>query len=247
MAVFEHLSEAQGQTLSELAEGLGQSPATLYRVLTTLHRRGLVEFDPARQVWSIGAQAFIIGSRYLHRTSLADRARPILRELMEATGETANLGVAQGQFVLFVSQAETQATIRAFFPPGTLSPLHASGIGKALLAQMDEPRLVRFLAGGARERFTSRTLCDDANLISDLEQTRARGYALDAEERTPGMRCIAAPVFDMHGEAVAGLSVSGPTGRMGEDDTGRIGVAVIAAANQLTAAIGGAARDQSAR
>ena len=153
MEVFEYLSQAQGKPLSALASETGQSPATVYRILVTLEGRGLVTFDPEDQVWHIGAQAFVIGARFLRRTSLVDRARPILRGLMEATGETANLGVEKGGMVLFLSQVETHESIRAFFPPGTLSPMHASGIGKALLAQMDAERFDMWFDRHPPDRF----------------------------------------------------------------------------------------------
>lgn len=242
MEVFEFLSEAQGKTLTGLATDLGQSPATIYRVLVTLEGRGLVEFDATEQVWHIGSQAFIIGSRFLKRTSLVDRARPIMRNLMENTGETANLGIEQNGHVLFVSQVETHASIRAFFPPGTLSRLHASGIGKALLSEMDQGRVDKFLSDAPFEQFTTFTLTQPQLLLEDLAQTRARGYAIDGEERNLGMRCIAAPVFDVHGEAVAGISVSGPTSRVGLEQIADLSKAVVAAAQTLTVAIGGEAK-----
>lgn len=239
MAVLEFLSEAQGKALSTLAADLGQSPATIYRILITLEGRGLVEFDQAAQVWHIGPQAFVIGARFLKRTSLVDRARPIMRHLMEKTGETANLGVEQNGHVLFVSQVETHATIRAFFAPGTLSRMHASGIGKALMAQMETARIDKLLSDAPLEQFTEHTFTDRDALLADLATTRTRGYAIDGEERNLGMRCIAAPVFDIHGEAVAGISVSGPTSRVGMDRIVDFGAAVMDAAQELSAAIGG--------
>ena len=240
MAVFEHLSERSGQSLTSIADELSQSPATIYRILVTLEGRGLVEFDPVEQHWHIGPAAFVIGARFLRRTSLVDRARPIMRRLMEDTGETANLGVVQGDQVLFVSQVETPATIRAFFPPGTLSPLHASGIGKALMAEMAPDRLARMLRSRPLEALTERTLTDPGALARDLEQIRARGYSYDDEEKNMGMRCIASAVFDVHGEAVAGISVSGPTSRMAPEKTEGLARAVTAAAADLTGALGGA-------
>ncbi|MCI2398418.1 HTH-type transcriptional regulator BhcR [Aliiroseovarius subalbicans] len=239
MEVFEFLSEAQGQTLTMLAKDMNQSPATVYRILVTLEGRGLVEFDAIDQVWHVGARAFIIGSRFLRRTSLVERARPILRGLMEKTGETANLGIEQNGHALFVSQVETHASIRAFFPPGTLSRLHASGIGKALLSQMDNGRIEKVLTAAPLERFTDFTLTTRESLAADLEKTRQRGFAIDGEERNLGMRCIAAPVFDIYGEAIAGISVSGPTSRVSEDHVPELSKAVVAAASELTAAIGG--------
>jgi IclR family acetate operon transcriptional repressor len=241
MEVFEFLSEAQGKTLTMLANDLSQSPATVYRILVTLEGRGLVEFDQSEQVWHVGPRAFIIGSRFLRRTTLVDRARPILRTLMEQTGETANLGIEQNGHVLFVSQVETHASIRAFFPPGTLSRLHASGIGKALLSQMEAARIDKFLTDMPLERFTEFTLTQPDALKGDLEVTRQRGYSIDGEERNVGMRCIAAPVFDIHGEAIAGISVSGPTSRVGTEQIASLSTSVLIAARDLSAAIGGVA------
>lgn len=239
MEVFEYLSEAQGKTLSALASETGQSPATVYRILVTLEGRGLVEFDAEDQVWQIGPQAFVIGARFLRRTSLVDRARPILRSLMEATGETANLGIEKGGMVLFLNQVETHESIRAFFPPGTLSPMHASGIGKALLAQMDANRFEQWYQEHPPERFTEYTLLDREQMIKALIDIRDRGYALDEEEKNLGMRCIAAPVFDINREAIAGISVSGPTSRVEADAVEHLSVAVMEAAAELTKAVGG--------
>ncbi|MDA8747879.1 IclR family transcriptional regulator [Litoreibacter sp.] len=240
MGVFEFLSEGQGKALSTLANDLSESPATVYRILVTLEGRGLVEFDRNEQVWHIGPRAFVIGARFLRRTSLVDRARPILRGLMAETGETANLGIEQKGSVMFVSQVETYASIRAFFPPGTVTRLHASGIGKALLAEMGVAGIEGFLKSAPFERYTEFTLTDQQSLMDDLKLTKQRGYAIDGEERNIGMRCIAAPVFDVHGEAVAGLSVSGPTSRVGTDQIAALGHSVVAAANTLSIAIGGA-------
>jgi IclR family acetate operon transcriptional repressor len=239
MEVFEFLSEAQGKSLAMISSEMGQSAATVYRILVTLEGRGLVEFDPNEQLWYIGAQAFVIGARFLRRTSLVDRARPILRKLMEETGETANLGIEREGAVLFISQVETHATIRAFFPPGTLSPMHASGVGKALLAQMDEDRLDRILTAQRFERFTKYTLTDLGHLRENLIEVREVGYSVDDEEKNLGMRCIAAPVFDVSDEAVAGISVSGPISRVGEGDVSHLSRAVKDAAQALSLAIGG--------
>lgn len=246
MAVFEYLSEAQGMALSTIAAEMNQSPATVYRILITLEGRGLVEFDTEEQIWQIGPRAFVIGARFLRRTSLVERARPILRRLMQATGETANLGVAQNANVLFVSQVETHENIRAFFPPGTLSPMHASGIGKALLAYMDPDRLTEILANAPLRQFTPHTLTDALAVRRDLSKIRARGFSVDGEEKNLGMRCIAAPVFDLNNEAIAGISVSGPTSRITDDEIKRLSEAVIDASRSLSHAIGGSPTFDSA-
>ncbi|QDY68836.1 HTH-type transcriptional regulator BhcR [Qingshengfaniella alkalisoli] len=239
LVVLRALSRSEGIALSELARQLGESPATLYRILVTYQRHNMVDLDEETQGWRIGSGAFLVGSAFLRRTSLVERARPIMRELMEDTGETANLGIRRGGEVLFLSQVETHAPIRAFFPPGTLSPLHASGIGKALLSQMNVSHLEKLLGELPLESFTEKTHRAADTLTEDLKRASADGFAVDDEERTEGMRCVAAPVFNAFGEAVAGISVSGPTSRVSRDDVPRLGAAVQDAAKRLTAAIGG--------
>lgn len=237
MMILEALAQAGGGTLTELATGLEQSPSTAYRVLTTLEGRGIVELDAEKQTWHVGAGAFRIGSAFLRRTNLAERARPIMQELMETTGETANLGIESGDKVLFVSQVETHSSIRAFFPPGTRSEMHASGIGKALLANFDEERLEALLEA-PREAFTSRTLVDASALRDDLKRTRDRGYSYDDEERNEGMRCVGAAVFNATDQVVAGLSISGPSARVTPDRIPALGKKVSDAALTLSRRLG---------
>ncbi|MBK4218173.1 IclR family transcriptional regulator [Paracoccus caeni] len=233
------LAGSQGLTLSEVAERTEQSPSTVHRLLHSLGARGMVESDPATQAWHIGPATFRLGTAFMRRSGIVERARPILRGLMEHTGETANLGILSGDAVLFVSQIETQETIRAFFPPGTSSPLHASGIGKALLAFGRPQILEDFLRRAPLQRFTDKTLTTPEALQEDMARIRARGFSFDDEEKTRGMRCIAAPVFDLSGEAIAGISVSGPTHRVGSEHVKTLGAAVSAAAAELSQAMGG--------
>jgi IclR family acetate operon transcriptional repressor len=237
--ILDLLAANRGLTLSEVAEKMDQSPSTVHRVLHTLAARGIAESDPATQTWSIGPATFRLGSAFMRRSGIVERARPVLRALMEHTGETANLGILNGDAVLFVSQAETHETIRAFFPPGTRSPLHCSGIGKALLAYGRPETVKALLANADFKRFTDKTLTTAAELQDDIARTRARGFSFDDEERTRGMRCIAAPVFDLTGEAVAGISVSGPSHRIGQEHVKTLGAAVAAAAQDLSQALGG--------
>ena len=236
--VLDLLAGETGLTLSDVAERLGQSPSTVHRLLHTLGARGMAESDPVTQVWAIGPQAFRLGSAFMRRSGLVERARPILRTLMEHTTETANLGILQGETVMFVAQAETQEMIRAFFPPGARAPLHASGIGKALLAFGRPGTVEAYLAAGPLRRFTDRTLTTPEALAADLARIRHRGFAFDDEERNRGMRCIAAPVHDFTGEAVAGISVSGPAHRIGHEHVKTLGATVLAAAQDLSLALG---------
>ncbi len=233
------VSEAAGLTLSELAAKTGQSAPTVYRALTTFQSHGFVELEEPGQLWHVGGGAFRVGSGFLRRTKVVERARQPMDRLMRATSETANLGVEHRDMVLFLAQVETNEAIRAFFPPGTQGAMHVSGIGKALLAWLPQARVRQIVADQGLARFTPQSVTDMDRLLTDLEATRARGYAIDDQERAEGMRCVAAPIFNAHGEPVAGLSVSGPTFRMALTDTVRLGALVRAAADEVTEATGG--------
>jgi IclR family acetate operon transcriptional repressor len=237
--LLEHLAQGPGQTLSELAEETGQAVATTFRALQTLQAHGIVEVEEPGQLWHIGAGAFRIGTAFLRRTKVVERARQPMDALMRETGETANLGVEVRGEVLFLAQVETSEAIRAFFPPGTKGPMHSSGIGKALLAWYPEDRVQAIIARQGLEKFTALTITSESALMRDLARTRERGFAIDDQERAEGMRCIAAPVFNAYAEPVAGLSVSGPAFRVGLSDAGRIGTLVRAAADRVTEATGG--------
>ncbi len=240
--LLDRLASGGAMTLSEIAAAMDQSAATIYRILTTFQLRAMVEVDPVTQAWSVGPGTFRLGAAFVRRTNVAERARPAMRRLMEETGETSNLGIERGGQVMFISQIETNETIRAFFPPGTLSPLHASGIGKALLAHRSPDRLGRLIAAGPLERFTPRTITAPEALARELATIRAQGYAFDDEEKTEGMRCIAAPILDFQGEAVAGISISGPTHRITPDKVGAIGALVRVAAGDVSRSLGAQVR-----
>jgi IclR family acetate operon transcriptional repressor len=233
------LAGADGLTLTELAARTGEAPATVYRALVTLERQQMVELEPEGQLWHVGAGAFRIGSAFLRRTKVAERARGPMQALMRATGETANLGIEDRDEVLFLTQVETHEAIRAFFPPGTRSPMHVSGIGKALLAFYAPERVAGILARRGLAGFTANSITDPTRLAADLAAIRRRGHALDDGERAEGMRCVAAPVFNAWGEPVAGLSVSGPAFRMPPERAAAIAAEVRAAAETVTAALGG--------
>jgi IclR family acetate operon transcriptional repressor len=236
--VLDILALKHGLTLSEIASELNQSPATIYRALSTLQARKIVETDPATQVWNIGPAAFQIGNAFVRRNSVVERSRPIMRDLMAQTGETANLGIEKSDRVIFVSQVETHETIRAFFPPGTQSPMHASGIGKALLAHYSDDRIMKLLKHSSLEQFTDKTITDPKELLQEIANIRSQGFAFDDEEKNLGMRCIASPILNYFGEAVAGISVSGPTHRMTLDRINNISAAVKDAANTLSQSLG---------
>jgi IclR family acetate operon transcriptional repressor len=238
MDVLKVVASGHGMSLTEVAVVSGQTASTAYRILVTLQKHGIVDFSEPTQLWYVGVGAFRIGSTFLGRTSIVEQSRPAMQQVMTITGETANLAIVDRDEVIFLSQVETHEPIRAFFRPGTRGPVHASGIGKALLAYFSERRTAEFLKTRL-ERFTPKTLVDSQLLLSELKHIRARGWAVDDEERTLGMRCVAAPVFNQFGEAVAGISISGPSVRVVTGRDNENGALIRRAADEITMATGG--------
>ncbi len=241
LTVLVAAARQDGVSLSELAQSLDIPTATTHRILTTLQKRDFLRFDETRQDWTIGIEAYRTGVAYLKRTDLSDVGRPVMRRLMEETGETANLAVPDGAEVVFIGQVETGNPIRAFFPPGSRTPMHASGIGKAILAVLSEERRKTLLSGAGLRGFTDQTHVTRDALFDDLVRTAARGWSFDRNERHDGMSCIGAAIFNDRGEPCAGISISGPSSRFTDARLPEFGLAVKRAATRITHLIAGQA------
>ncbi len=233
------IARMEHATLSELGRAVDLPTATAHRILTTLQSRGFASFDEDRQEWAIGIEAYRTGVAYLRRNSLVEVGRPVMRRLMQETGETANLAIRDGAEVVFIAQVESNNPVRALFPHGTRTPMHASGTGKAILAELNDAALTDLLGSNSLERFTANTLADPGALRADLRLVRARRWSHDREERHEGMSCVGAAIFNGLGEPWAGISVSGPTARFDDARVVELGALVSEAANQTTALSGG--------
>jgi IclR family acetate operon transcriptional repressor len=239
LAVLGIISASDGLTLTDLSQRAGLAPSTAHRILSSLEAHQFVDHDEERGLWLIGVGAFEVGSAFLRNRRLAGIGRLVMHQLMETTGETVNLGIEDAGEVVFISQIESHSALRAFFRAGSRAPIHASGVGKALLAEMPEPRVKEILYKRGLPRFSERTLVAPADLFRELASIRDSGWAVDDEERNLGMRCVAAAIFNEYGEAIAGVSVSGPTVRITPDRARELGPMVKRAADDITASIGG--------
>ncbi|WP_298917263.1 IclR family transcriptional regulator [uncultured Roseobacter sp.] len=239
LGILKAVSRAERASLTDLSLSLGVPTATTHRILTTLQKHGFVAFDEERQDWVIGIEAYRTGVSFMNRTNLSAVSRPIMRQLMEKTGETANLAIADGSEVVFVGQVETVNPIRAFFARGTRTSMHASGTGKAILSALPQDRARKLLMTSGLSSFTDNTLVTPDALFTDLDITRARGWSFDREERHIGMSCIGSVIYDEHKEPFAGVSISGPSTRFDDLRVPELGATVLDAAQQITHLIGG--------
>ena len=226
-------------SLTELARSAVLPPATAHRLLTTLQHERYVRFEAATRTWSIGVQAFVTGNGFLKTRNIVDFARPHMRRLMEAAGETVNLAVVDGGEAVYLAQVECNEMMRMLAPPGARSPLHCSGVGKAMLAALPGMKWRAMLGDRPLRRFTPATLVTHEALEQDLARIRVRGYAIDDEEHALGLRCVAAVIHDETGRPLGGLSLSGPRIRMADERIDGLGLLVKSAARTISADLGG--------
>lgn len=212
-----------------------------HRLLTTMQQQGFVRQVGELGHWAIGAHAFMVGSSFLQSRNLLAIVHPILRNLMEESGETVNMAVLDqsDHEAIIIDQVQCTHLMRMSAPIGGKLPMHASGAGKAFLAQLSEEQVTKLLHRKGLHAYTHATLVSPVHLKEDLAQTRKRGYSFDDEEHALGLRCLAACIFDEHREPFAAISISGPISRITDDRVTEFGAMVIKAAKEVTLAYGG--------
>ncbi|HET6608376.1 MAG TPA: IclR family transcriptional regulator [Rhodopila sp.] len=203
----------QDWSLTELTTELGQSKATVFRILHTLEEFGYVKKDPVTARYSLGLRFHTLGSAAVWQEQLRWQALPPLQDLALQTGETVQVGILYDGTAICVQAVEGTRLVRMQAFVGKRTPAHASALGKMLLAHLPEAEIEAFLSRPMK-RFTPRTMTDPATLRMALHRIRGEGYSLDEEEMETGLRCIGAPITDHAGRPCACIAISGPAVRM---------------------------------
>ena len=238
--LFEALAAGGELGVTELAERTGLVPSTAHRLLATLTKRGYVTQSSLSGRYMLGYKVVEVASGVEHRLArLRAVARPHLERIQQATGETTNLVVLDGDHVVYVDQVEGSRRVRMFTVVGTAALAHTTGAGKAIMAYGPPEVVTSLFAGGEPlERLTPRTLVTAEALEDDFTRIRRRGYAIDQEEHEEGVGCVATPLFDHTGRPCAAISVSGPSARILHDNAPALGALLAEHAEQVSAALG---------
>lgn len=233
LKILNLLEQARGgMGTTEVAKEMTIDKSSASRLLHTLANYDFVAQDESTARYQLGPRLLTLGQRVLDRISLRDRARPYLHKLVDATGECAHLAILAQRQALYIDQAESSAALRVESEIGTLSPLHCTALGKAMLAFGDGALPDSLLP------FTQRTITDQAVLQAQLLQIRQRGYAIDDEEYNYGVRCVAAAVHDHRGVLLGAIGISGPAGRVTLERIDDFGALVRQVAADLSARLG---------
>jgi DNA-binding IclR family transcriptional regulator len=203
-------SDDSGVGFAELQRRTGLPKATLHRIAGDLvAARLLTRIDGD---YHLGSYLFDLGMRASVERTLLEVATPFLEDLYERTHETVHLGLREGSEVVYVAKFGGHQQVRSPSRLGGRMPVHATAIGKALLAWAPEADRVSVLSGPMARR-TPRTITAPGRLRQQLDRVRQEGVSYEFEEGALGLVCVAAPVLDSHDRPVAAISVAGAVSR----------------------------------
>lgn len=209
--------EPDGTSLARAAEVADLPKSSAFRYLATLEERRYVERDSGGD-YHLGLALLPMQARQLD--VLSRRARPHLRDLQQEFGETANLGLLDGNRVIYLEIAESSHAMRLAARPGDREPVHATALGKAITAGLPVERIRAILRAEGMPRLTGATITTQKEFLAQLELVRERGYALDNGENEIGARCVAVALPAAH--LPLAISVAGPDARFTTDMLPRV-------------------------
>jgi DNA-binding IclR family transcriptional regulator len=238
LVVLELLASRDPMRLIDVADELGMPRSSTSNLLRTMARRRFVEYDERDKRYRIGSRLRELARASEREDDIVALAQPLMDQLVAETGETVQLAQLEGVENVYLAISESPHPMKLVSEVGKRLFAHATGVGKTLLAQLDEGEAERRLRSVELPRFTPATIVEVDALLDHLRDIRARGYGTDDEEYVLGCRCVAVPVRGPRGDAIAAMSVSIPTARYDDDVGDRALTALQAAAQELSRRLG---------
>ena len=216
----------------QLADRLGLTLSTTHRIARALVAEGYLAQEEGRERYRLGPQALLLGQAAQKALGM-EVARPIMQRLADHTQESVNLGLLDGDHAIVIQRIESPQPLRFSMEVGARIELHATSMGKSLLAFNDELQEYVDCLDDSLTQLTHNTHATRQSLVDDLERIRRRGWSTDDEESMLGVRCVAAPVLDSHGQARAAVAIQAPAIRMPDSRFDELGPEVRRAADDL--------------
>lgn len=236
----------QGTSIAALSKELKMGKSTVHRLLATLRDFDLIWFDPTTSNYALGARILRWSDLLVQQNLLVRHGLPILRDLVSAGRETANLAILDGTEVLYVAQFESMERLRLSEAVGNRQPAHSTALGKALLATMSEEQFEQLYGkADALKSLTANTIADKRRLKEHLQKVRDEGVAYDFEENVVGVVCLGAVVRDFTRKPIAAMSVSLPIQRLRGDNLITLKGHLLEAVNRLSSELGFSPSDGS--
>jgi IclR family transcriptional regulator, KDG regulon repressor len=226
-----HSSEC---SLAEICRTLKLHKSTAHRLMMVLDRHRLVDKNPDTGRYRLGLKLFELGSKAIAAVDLRRHAKPYLDRLQRELGETVFFCLLDDGQVFYLEKIESQQSVRTACTVGSRAPAYCTAVGKAMLAELTEPEVNEIIRRWGLKAITPNTITTAWALKAELRAIRGRGYAIDNEEKEPGLRCVSAAVRGESKKVLAALSVSGPAFRVTQERVPEIGAAVMLAARELS-------------
>jgi DNA-binding IclR family transcriptional regulator len=222
---------------ARMAVHLETSRAASHRFLTTLRDLNYVEKTEEGR-FRLSFKVLELGMKKLDGFEIRHIAHPFMQEIALAFGETVNLGHWDGHAIVHLDKINSTEILRLDVGMGAAAPAYCTGLGKAILAFLNDRELEAYLKSVTLKALSPKTITSRKRLRADIADIRRRGYAVDDEELSLGLRCVAAPVFDYTGLPSYALSVSGPTQRMTKEKIDAIQTKLVPLCRKISRQIG---------
>lgn len=220
--VIEYIAHSEKEVgVTEISNGLNYGVSATYHLLNTLKECNIIVQNDRTKKYSLGLKLWQIGMLAYGQNHISVTLKPYLKKLKDLTGETANLTIMDNNQIVYIAQEESNRLVKMFTTTGATAPLHCTAAGKVLLAYRPEDIRNSILEKIELTKYTENTIVNKEELTKELDEIRKRGYAFDNEERELGVSCIGAPVFDLNNDAIACITISGPTARFTEENKKR--------------------------
>ncbi|MDD9878390.1 MAG: IclR family transcriptional regulator [Magnetovibrio sp.] len=200
--------------LADISATLDLPRQTVHRIVRQLEDLDLIRRDFARDHFSVGARMVTLSLNALHAAYRLAPMRTVLKDLVATIGETCNIGILDRDGVVYIDRVECDWPLRLQFRPGSRVSVHATAIGKLLLAHLPSRTRKRLITAAPLPALTENTITDPDVLEEELKTIRRRGYATNDSENLTGLIALAVPIYDGDGKVVAGLAVHAPDARM---------------------------------
>jgi IclR family acetate operon transcriptional repressor len=241
IAILEYLAAVEtSKELGVISNALGMNKSTVYRFLSTLGTLGYINQDPESGRYALGSKVVWLAAHYLDSLDFRLLARPYLEQLVAESRETVHLAILDGFDVVYVDKVDGLQPVKMASRVGNRMPAHSTGLGKALLADLDESQWAVYVQKKGLTRYTVNTICEPDVLYDHLRGIRVRGYSLDDSENEDGIRCVAVPIKNHTGKTIAALSISGWSLTMTPDRDELLADLARETASTLTERLGGA-------
>src|SRR6185312_4745360 len=201
-------------SLNDVSSRAKVSKTSTLRILYTLGQLGYVDRNLDTNKYQLGVKLVEVSHRAVSGRNLIQIVRPYMSELRSQFDETVNLAVLRNNEIVYVEILESRQSFRMVSDVGARVPLHATALGKVIGAFLPPSTVRAILSNSNMEPFTSRPITSAERFERALQQVRKRGYGVDNEEVETGSFCIAAPILNSDRQAIAAVSIAGPTHRM---------------------------------